>query len=99
MRTGFSTNPPPFPAVSPERFRRLRNLFDAAVGLPPPEWRSTLLAIAPDDAAGLRAAILALIAGRGALPRRGEEELERFGRPGLARKLAGLMDRLAPQGG
>ncbi|MCB1162984.1 MAG: glycosyltransferase [Candidatus Krumholzibacteriia bacterium] len=57
------------------------------------------LAIAPDDAAGLRAAILALIAGRGALPRRGEEELERFGRPGLARKLAGLMDRLAPQGG
>ncbi|MCA8948565.1 MAG: protein kinase [Planctomycetes bacterium] len=35
--------------MSPERFRRLRNLFDAAVGLPPPEWRSTLLAIAPDD--------------------------------------------------
>jgi len=52
-------------------------------------------AVAPDDAAGIAAAILALLAGRGRLPRRGPEELERFGRPGLARRLAQVLDAAA----
>ncbi len=52
-------------------------------------------AVAPDDAAGIQVAILALLAERGRLPRRGPEELERFGRPGLARRLAQVLDAAA----
>ncbi|MBM4117231.1 glycosyltransferase family 4 protein [bacterium] len=52
-------------------------------------------AVRPEDAAGIARAILALIAERGTLPARGEDELERFGRPGLARRLAGVLDAAA----
>jgi len=53
------------------------------------------VAVPPDDHEGLKAAIRALVAGRGDAPRRGAGELDRFSRPGLTRRLAALLDAQA----
>jgi glycosyltransferase involved in cell wall biosynthesis len=52
------------------------------------------VAVEPEDADGLRRAILALVGDRGRAPARGAEELEPFTRPALTRRLAGLLDGL-----
>jgi glycosyltransferase involved in cell wall biosynthesis len=51
--------------------------------------------VLPGDDAGIRTAILELLAGRGEPFRRSDEELERFTRPGLTRRLAELLDRVS----
>jgi glycosyltransferase involved in cell wall biosynthesis len=53
------------------------------------------VAVSPEDHEGLKAAIRSLVAGRGEAPRRDAEELDRFSRPGLTRRLAALLDTLA----
>ena len=50
--------------------------------------------VLPADREGLREAILAFIAGRGETLRRSDEELARFSRPGLTRRLAELLDEV-----
>lgn len=52
----------------------------------------------PDDDAGIRAAILELLAARGEPFHRSDEELERFTRPGLTRRLAELLDQVGRGG-
>ncbi len=50
--------------------------------------------VLPSDRKGLRAAILDLIEGRGETLHRSDDELARFSRPGLTRRLAELLDEI-----
>ncbi len=52
-------------------------------------------AVVPGDDAGIRAAILELLNGRGEPFHRSDDELERFTRPGLTRNLAEVLDRIS----
>lgn len=49
-------------------------------------------AVSPEDDAGIKAAILDLLSARGSSLRREDDELERFSRPGLTRRLAAMLD-------
>ncbi len=51
--------------------------------------------VTPEDDAGIRTAILELLAGRGEPFHRQDEELERFTRPYLTKRLAEVLDRVS----